>query len=118
MRACDLLVLIVAYRRGWFKTPADCPLLGVPAPPAGEVNGEGEVADVRIVSQARESMFTAEAVNMLYSLGPYPPPPAAMLSSDGNTYIHWRFQRDNRACGTFGASVHFLPGEGPVDEGK
>ena len=82
------------------------------------ITREGEVADVRIVSQARESMFTAEAVNMLYSLGPYPPPPAAMLSSDGNTYIHWRFQRDNRACGTFGASVHFLPGEGPVDEGK
>lgn len=82
------------------------------------ITREGEVADVRIVSQARESLFTAEAVNMLYSLGPYPPPPAAMLSSDGNTYIHWRFQRDNRACGTFGASVHFLPGEGPVDEGK
>lgn len=82
------------------------------------IDRNGAVADVRIVSQSREPMFTAEAVNMLYSLGPYPPPPAAMLSSDGNTYLHWRFQRDNRACGTFGASVHFVPGEGPVDEGK
>jgi TonB family protein len=81
------------------------------------IDRDGQMEDVRIVRSAREPMFMQEAVAMSWSIGPFPPPPPGMLSSDGRTYLHWTFHRDQRQCGTFGASVRFLQ-EGDSDEGK
>lgn len=81
------------------------------------IGRDGSMEDVRVLRSAREPLFMQEAVAMAWSIGPLSPPPPGMLSSDGRTYIHWRFHRDNRQCGTFGASVHFLDSP-ETDEGK
>ncbi len=69
------------------------------------VTGEGAVERVNVVRSSGEFMFDGEAVDVAYAIGPLRPPPVEMLSDNGNTYIHWTFWRDNRACGTYGATV-------------
>src|SRR5262249_41728364 len=41
-------------------------------------------------------------------------PPQAIKSGNGKIYLHWRFHRDDRACGTFGVDPYIL-GTPPED---
>lgn len=70
------------------------------------IDREGEVDTVRIVDGSGVLAFDAYAVDLLYEIGPHRPPPPGMISSDGNAYVRWTMHRDNRGCGTFGASGH------------
>ena len=70
------------------------------------IDRDGEVASVNIVDGSGVLSFDAHAVDVLYEIGPHQPPPPGMLSSNGNAYIRWTMHRDNRGCGTFGASGH------------
>jgi TonB family protein len=78
------------------------------------VTREGDVADVRIVDGSGQLNFDMTAVDLLYEIGPHRPPPPGMLSSDGRAYVRWSFHRDQRGCGTFGASAHRVA-TGPTD---
>lgn len=68
----------------------------------------GEVESVNIVSSSGEVRFDAQAVSIAYRIGPHPNPPPEIVSPDGKIYIHWNFWRDQRQCGTFGASVFIV----------
>jgi TonB family protein len=72
------------------------------------IHSDGTVANVQIVRTSGEGIFDGEAVNMLWEIGPHAVPPDDMLSYDGKARIHWQFHRDQRMCGTFGASVRFI----------
>lgn len=73
----------------------------------------GEVVETGPVRPSGHEMFDAEAMNIARSIGDQPDPPEAIVSPDGNVYIHWSFWRDQRRCGTFGASIYRVqePGE-------
>lgn len=73
----------------------------------------GNVENVNIVSTSGELQFDAEAVAISQSVGPHPSPPPEIVSPNGRIYIHWAFNRDQRQCGTFGASVFIVD----TDEG-
>ena len=68
----------------------------------------GEIESINIVEASGELMFDAEAIAIAYTVGPHPNPPAEIVSPDGNVYVHWNFWRDQRQCGTFGASIYIV----------
>lgn len=70
------------------------------------VDASGDIARVNIVRTSGVTAYDGEAVSIVHQIGPLRAPPAAILSDNGNAYIHWTFWRDQRQCGTFGASVH------------
>jgi TonB family protein len=70
------------------------------------IGANGEVTRVNLVDASGETMFDSEAIAVAYNISPLEPPPSAIVSGNGNAYIHWTFWRDHRQCGTFGASVH------------
>ena len=58
------------------------------------------------------------AVSVLRSAQPFGPAPGAIVSADGNVYLHWEFHRDEVfACSTMNARPFLLntPGKGPSD---
>ena len=68
----------------------------------------GEVVDTQIVSGSGNTMYDAEAVMVSRRVGRLPAAPAAMISPDGNVYVHWTYWRDVRQCGSFGARIYRL----------
>lgn len=72
------------------------------------VSSQGEVVHAGIVRSSGQAQFDGEALLMVRNLGPHRPPPPGLLSHDGNLYVHWQFHRDQRMCGTFGASVRII----------
>jgi hypothetical protein len=42
------------------------------------------------------------------SAAPYPPPPVAIRSSDGLTYLRWTLNRGESQCGTWNAEPYIL----------
>lgn len=76
------------------------------------IRGDGRVEDVRIWRSSGVLTYDARAVDTFYAIGPHIAPPEGVRSADGLTYIHWQLYRDNRACGTFNASIRrVLPTE-------
>src|SRR5690606_24947811 len=76
---------------------------------------DGSIDKVTTVRHSGTSSFDAAAREVIWSSGPYPHPPAEILSGNGKVYIHWAFHRDNRACGTFGAQPFILDNAGQGD---
>ena len=68
----------------------------------------GEVDRVAIVRSSGNTVYDAEAIRILYDIGPLPTPPPGMVSPNGKVYIHWTFWRNQRQCGTFGASLFII----------
>ena len=81
------------------------------------IDQSGELEDVNIVRGSGVLMFDADALALAYDIAPFDPPPAGMLSSDGNAYVHWTFHRNGRACGTRWASIHRVGGSDDLDDG-
>ena len=65
----------------------------------------GEVVQAGPARPSGHEVFDATAISIAQSIGDQPDPPEAIISPDGNVYIHWTFWRDRRRCGTFGASI-------------
>ncbi len=76
------------------------------------LNGDGTVAKVTTVRPSGNLVFDAAARETVWAVGPFPPPPRSIVSPNGKVYIHWAFHRDERACGTFGATPFILDGTG------
>jgi len=84
------------------------------------VNQDGTVDKVNIARPSGVLAFDVAALDTVLSSGPFEPPPDAIRSADGKTYLHWAFHRDWRQCGTFGAEPYILtspPKGGPRDKG-
>ncbi len=75
----------------------------------------GELKECTIVESSGQTEFDAEAIRVGFITSPYGPAPKAITSPDGNVYLHWRYHRDTRQCGTFGVSVYVLDDDGRVD---
>jgi TonB family protein len=83
------------------------------------VNQDGTVDKVNIAKPSGVLPFDVAALDTVLSAAPFEPPPDAIRSADGKTYLHWAFHRDWRQCGTFGAEPYILstPPKGPRDRG-
>lgn len=77
----------------------------------------GKVAKVTIVKPSGQLAFDVAALNTVFTAGPFRRPPKAIRSKDGRVYMHWRFHRNHRQCGTFGVDPYILtkPPKGPID---
>ena len=82
------------------------------------IRSDGHVHDVRIWRSSGVLAYDARAVDTFYAIGPHLAPPDGVRSDDGLTYIHWQLHRDNRACGTFNASVRRVVADDSTRPGR
>jgi len=76
---------------------------------------DGNIEKVSTVRHSGNMAFDAAAREVIHSSGPFPDPPNEIRSGNGKIYLHWAFHRDERACGTFGASPFILDNVGSGD---
>src|SRR5262249_58332987 len=77
-------------------------------------NGDETIDRLTVAGRSGFLPFDVAAMDVVMSAGPFPDPPAAIRSKNGKIYLHWRFHRDDRACGTFGVDPYIL-GTPPED---
>jgi TonB family protein len=66
---------------------------------------DGSVRGVEVTKPSGNADFDAAARQVAGDAAPLPPPPADLLSDDGEAHVSWRFARDQRQCGVAGAAV-------------
>jgi TonB family protein len=74
------------------------------------LNADGTISKVTTVRPSGNMVFDAAARETVWAVGPFPNPPREIVSPNGKIYVHWAFHRDERACGTFGATPFILDG--------
>ena len=81
------------------------------------VKADGRVRKATVVHPSGLITFDVAALDAVLSSAPFSRTPRAIRSKDGDVYMHWRFHRDQRQCGTFGVSPYILnkAAKGPVD---
>lgn len=89
------------------SSPLQNPNLGVTLEFVIEA-ASGKFEAVNIVQSSGQLMFDAEAIDTAWAIGPRPNPPPQIISPNGKVYIHWRFWRDGRQCGAFGAEIFLV----------
>jgi TonB family protein len=81
---------------------------------------EGHVRKMGVVSTSGITAFDIAALDAVQRASPFGPAPSAIISPDGNVYLHWEFHRDEvYACSTMNARPFLLnlPSQGndPTD---
>jgi chemotaxis protein histidine kinase CheA len=78
---------------------------------------DGTVDKATIARTSGVLTYDVASLDAVFTGGPYPPTPREIRSADGKVYLHWRFHRDQRQCGTFGVDPFILttPPKGPID---
>lgn len=61
---------------------------------------EGRLVRRGVVSTSGVTAFDISAIASVDRAGPFGTPPSAIVSPDGNVYLHWEFRRDQMACST------------------
>jgi len=81
---------------------------------------EGRIVKMGIVKTSGITAFDIAALDSVHRAQPFGPAPGAIVSTDGNVYLHWEFHRDEVfACSTMHARPFLLntpaknPQEGP-----
>ncbi len=70
---------------------------------------DGRVMRLGITKSSGITAFDVGALDSVQRAGPYGVPPNAILSSDGNVYLHWEFhRRPELACSTYFARPFIL----------
>jgi TonB family protein len=94
------------------------------------LDNRGNVVKAGVVQPSGFLPYDVAALDVIYQADPFPTPPQAILSPDGRVYMHWRFHRDHRQCGTFlvdpfilasppgGRQDRASTGGAPHDEGR
>jgi hypothetical protein len=82
------------------------------------VNPDGSVHRVGVVATSGNILFDFGAFNSVMRAQPFPRPPGIILSGDGRAWLHWRFDRGPRACGTWNARPFMLNNAPLVDRGE
>ena len=78
------------------------------------VSKDGHVAKMGIVHGSGVAELDASAIDAVNRAQPFGPPPAPILSADGNVYLHWEFHRDEvSACSTMNARPFLLTAASP-----
>ena len=77
---------------------------------------DGHVVKMGIVKTSGVTAFDIAALDSVQRASPFGPAPSAIVSPDGNVYLHWEFHRDEvYACSTMNARPYMLnvPPSGP-----
>jgi hypothetical protein len=70
---------------------------------------DGSVVDLGVTKASGVTAFDIGALDSVFRAAPYGTPPSAIVSPDGNVYLHWEFWRDpNYACSTYFAHPKML----------
>jgi TonB family protein len=70
---------------------------------------EGHLKKMGIVKTSGITAFDIAALDAVDRAQPFGPAPSAIVSGDGNVYLHWEFHRDEvYACSTMGARPFIL----------
>ncbi|RMH44839.1 MAG: TonB family protein [Deltaproteobacteria bacterium] len=77
------------------------------------VNPDGTVDKATVVQHSGVLAFDVAALDTVFSAEPFDPTPPEIRSPDGKVYLHWRFHRDWRQCGTFGVDK-FIRADAPA----
>jgi TonB family protein len=79
---------------------------------------EGHLKKMGIVRTSGITAFDIAALDAVDRAAPFGPAPSAIISPDGNVYLHWEFHRDEVfACSTMGAQPFILNNpSGPKNE--
>lgn len=68
----------------------------------------GTLEKATVVRPSGQTAFDVAALDVAFTVSPFTPPPASIRSVDQKVYLHWRFHRDHRQCGTFGVDPYIL----------
>jgi len=80
---------------------------------------EGRIVKLGIVKTSGITAFDIAALDSVHRAQPFGPAPGAIVSTDGNVYLHWEFHRDEVfACSTMHARPFLLniPAKGGPSE--
>lgn len=70
---------------------------------------EGRIVKMGIVKTSGITAFDIAALDSVHRAQPFGPAPSAIVSTDGNVYLHWEFHRDEVfACSTMHARPFML----------
>ncbi len=70
---------------------------------------EGKIVKMGITRSSGSTMFDVAALESVQNAAPFGKPPAAIVSPDGNVYLHWEFYRNPYyACSTYFAHPFIL----------
>ncbi len=76
---------------------------------------DGSIVRMGVVKTSGVTAFDAAALESMQRASPFGKPPAAIVSPDGNVYLHWEFHRNPVvACSTINARPFMLKGA-PAD---
>jgi TonB family protein len=78
---------------------------------------DGHLKQMGVVKTSGITAFDIAALDSVDRAQPFGPAPTAIVSPDGNVYLHWEFHRDEvYACSTQGARPFILNTPGPKNE--
>ncbi len=78
---------------------------------------EGHLKRMGIVKTSGITTFDIAALDAVDRAQPFGPAPSAIVSPDGNVYLHWEFHRDEvYACSTQGARPYILNTPAPKND--
>ena len=80
---------------------------------------DGQIVKMGVVRASGVTAFDVAALDSVKRASPFGPAPSAIVSSDGNVYLHWEFHRDEVfACSTMNARPFMLnlPAPPPATE--
>jgi hypothetical protein len=70
---------------------------------------EGRIVKMGVVKTSGITAFDIAALDSVHRAQPFGPAPSAIVSPDGNVYLHWEFHRDEVfACSTMHARPFML----------
>jgi TonB family protein len=70
---------------------------------------EGQIVKMGVVKTSGITAFDIAALDSVQRASPFGPAPGAIISPDGNVYLHWEFHRDEMfACSTLNARPKML----------
>lgn len=73
--------------------------------------GEGKIVKMGITRSSGSTVFDVAALESVQNAAPFGTPPSAIVSPDGNVYLHWEFYRNPYyACSTYFARPFILKG--------
>ncbi len=78
---------------------------------------DGHLRRMGVVSTSGITAFDIAALDAVDRAQPFGPAPGAIISPDGNVYLHWEFHRDEFACSTAGARPFILSAPPSIPEG-
>jgi hypothetical protein len=62
------------------------------------IGGDGKLINVTLTKKSGFAGFDDAVPEILKDSSPFPKPPVASASDDGNLHVHWTFARDERRC--------------------